>query len=96
MLETDPSQPDCLLLMVKVVPGSSRDAIAGILGTRLKIKVAAAPEKGQANASVIRLIAKALGLPASQVAVIRGPTSPEKTLRIRGITLPDALQRLNL
>ncbi len=81
--------------MVKVVPGSSRDAIAGILGTRLKIRVAAAPEKGQANAAVIRLLAKSLDLPASQLAVIKGTTSPEKTLRIRGINLADALERLN-
>ena len=44
----EPAADGCLIRL-KVVPGSSRDAIAGILGGRLKVKVAAAPEDGKAN-----------------------------------------------
>ncbi len=82
-----------LLLRIKVVPGSSRDAIAGMLGDRLKVKVAAAPEAGKANAAVCELIADALGIKARDVTIESGHTAPEKTLRVKGVDLPTA-QRL--
>jgi len=44
-------------LKVKVVPGSSRDQIAGWLGDALKIKVTAPPERGKANEAVIEILA---------------------------------------
>lgn len=90
MLEPVPGSPDAILLHIKVVPGSSRDAIAGVLGTRLKIKVAAAPEKGRANAAVIELLAQILQLPTSAFTLIKGHTAPEKTLQMRGISLESA------
>lgn len=95
MLEDDPEDQHSILLHLKVVPGSSRDAIGGALGARLKVKVAAAPEKGQANASVLRLIARRLDVPESKLTLIRGQTSPEKTLRIRGMSKESALRLLS-
>lgn len=71
-------------LDVKVVPGARRDEIAGPLGERLKIRVSAPPEGGRANKAVCALVARALGLRASEVAVVAGHGSPEKTLRIAG------------
>ncbi len=76
--------PGGLELRVKVVPGASRDRIAGLLGDALKVQVAAAPERGKANASVTALIARALGLATRDVSVVRGQTSPQKVLLIRG------------
>ena len=81
---------DALLLRVKVVPGSSRDQIAGKLGDRLKIKVAAAPENGLANQAVIRVVAELLGIPPRNVSVFSGQTHPEKSLRIVGTSLTAA------
>src|SRR5947207_8641105 len=49
-------------LHVKVVPGASRDRIAGKLGDALKVQVSAAAERGKANAAVIAVIAATLGL----------------------------------
>ena len=49
---------DDLVLRVKAVPGAKRDAIAGALGDRLKIRVAAPPEDGQANAAIRALLAR--------------------------------------
>ena len=86
---------DALLLRVKVVPGSSRDQIAGKLGDRLKIKVAAAPEKGLANQAVIRLISKLLSLAPRDVSIESGHTNPEKTVRLVGIDLATASTALN-
>lgn len=79
-------QGDDVLLLVKVVPKASRDRIVGELDGALKVNVAAAPERGAANAAVCKLIARALGLRVAQVRVATGPTYSRKTLRITGTT----------
>ena len=73
-----------LVIRVKAVPGASRDVIAGPLGDRLKVRVAAPPEGGKANASIERLVAQALGVPERAVRVIHGHASPQKVLRVQG------------
>lgn len=83
-------------LEVKVVPGASRDQIAGMLGERVKIRVAAAPEGGKANESVRRLIARALGVPIRSVTIIAGQTRPEKTVEVEGISPVEVRRRLKL
>ncbi len=72
-------------LKVKVVPGSSRDQIAGWLGDALKIKVTAPPERGKANEAVIAIVAERLGLPASDLEIVAGHGATMKDLSIRGI-----------
>lgn len=71
-------------LSVKVIPGSSRSMIAGWLGNTLKVKVAAPPERGKANAAVVALLAKELGASASSVKIVSGTTSPRKVVEIVG------------
>lgn len=84
-VETASDQPASVLLRVKVVPGASRSKIAGLLGDRVKIAVAAAPEDGKANEALCELLAKTLSLPRRNVAVTQGHTQPRKTLLIQGI-----------
>ncbi len=50
---------------VKIVPGSSRTSIEGLLGGVLKIKVAAPPEKGKANKELTAFLAKRLKVRAT-------------------------------
>ena len=50
------------VICVKVIPGSSRDKVVGVLGDALKIATTTAPEKGQANKAVTKTLAKALGV----------------------------------
>jgi len=67
-----------VVLAVKVVPGASRDKIAGVLGSALKITTSAPPEKGKANAAVTRMLARALGIDRHAVKLVSGPTNPRK------------------
>ncbi len=72
-------------LRVKVVPKSSRNEIVGPMadGT-LKVKIAAVPEKGKANAELRAFLAKHYGVPKSAVTIVAGETSALKRVRIGG------------
>ena len=69
---------------VKVVPGAATDEIVGPYGDGLKLRVAAAPEKGKANAAVIRLLACHFGVKPAQVRIVAGTGSPHKLVDIQG------------
>jgi hypothetical protein len=73
-----------VVVRVKAVPGASRDAIAGPLGDRLKVRVAAPPEGGKANDAIAALLAAACGVPVRAVALEAGPAQAQKTFRLRG------------
>ena len=91
-LKTDPDHPGALLLSIKAVPGSRRNELAGVLGERLKVRVAAPPEDGKANRAIVELLAETLGVRAQQIEIVRGHASPEKTVRIVGVA-PESAQR---
>lgn len=93
MITIKPQGSDVLLL-VKVVPKSSRDRIVGALGGALKIAVAAPPEKGAANDAVCMLLAKVLGVHSRQVGIEAGHASPRKTVRITGIDADTVREKL--
>ena len=65
------------------------------MGDRLKVAVTAAPERGRANAAVVRLIAVALGVPRSQVCLTAGKTAPFKTVEIDGLVEAEIRKRLS-
>ena len=69
---------------VKVVPGASRDEVVGILGERLKVRTAMAPEAGKANKAVAKLLAGWLNVGTREVEQVSGPTNPEKTFLVPG------------
>ena len=75
------------MLAVRLTPKGGRDGLDGIETLSdgrgvLKARVRAVPEDGKANAALIKLIAKACGVPASRVALTSGATSRLKTVRI--------------
>jgi uncharacterized protein len=74
-----------LTLSVKVVPGASRDRVAGRYGEGVKVQVSAPPEGGKANRAVIEVLAESLGVSPSQVQVMRGHLQPRKIVGISGM-----------
>ena len=63
----------------------------------LRVRVSAVPDKGRANAAVVALLAKALGVPKSAVTVVSGETARTKTLAVigDGAALTQALDALD-
>lgn len=72
-------------MRVKVVPASRDTRVVGVLGDRLKVRVAAPPEGGKANAAVCEVLAGALGLPRRAVTVLSGHGHAEKVVRVEGL-----------
>jgi hypothetical protein len=71
---------------VLVQPRASRAKLGPVHDGRLKVAVTAPPVDGEANAAVIEVLAKALGVARGAVEVIAGASSRRKTVRIAGVT----------
>jgi uncharacterized protein (TIGR00251 family) len=72
-------------LRLRVVPGARRSAIVGRHGDAWKVRVAAPPERGAANAAVVRLVADTLAVPTQSVEIVSGHGARDKTVRVAGL-----------
>ena len=73
-------------IKLRVSPGARSTSIAGTFGEdAIKLRVAAPPVKGRANAEAERYVAELLGVTASGVSVIRGSSARTKTVVVRGL-----------
>ncbi|HYV97136.1 MAG TPA: DUF167 domain-containing protein [Gemmatimonadaceae bacterium] len=79
---------------VHVTPRAKRTAIDGLHGAALKLRVAAPPVDGAANAAVIALLAGTLGAPRRSVRIVAGETARTKVVEVTGITAADLRERL--
>jgi uncharacterized protein (TIGR00251 family) len=82
-------EPGAIVVSVRLTPGADRDAVegAGVLADGrevLHLRVRAQPHDGEANAALVRLLAKSLGRPKSVVEIVSGANARVKTLRIAG------------
>lgn len=81
---------------VLVQPRASRPRLGPVHGDRLKISVTAPPVDGEANAAVIELVARSLGVARGAVTVTSGAASRRKTLRVLGVGAAALLGALTL
>jgi uncharacterized protein (TIGR00251 family) len=72
-----------MLLEVKVVPRASKSEVLGKMADgSLKVKVAAAPEDGKANAELLRVLAEHFGLARGEIRLVSGRTATRKRVEI--------------
>jgi uncharacterized protein (TIGR00251 family) len=71
-----------ITLEVHVQPGAKKSEVAGVHGDALKIRIAAPPVEGKANAALIEFLAEVFGVAKRNVTIIRGETGRRKTLRV--------------
>ena len=69
---------------VRVVARAARSQIAGAHDGALRVRVAAPPVEGAANEELCRTLARALGVPARAVEIVRGQTAKTKQVRVFG------------
>jgi uncharacterized protein len=81
------------VLRLTVVPGAQRNQVVGLYGDRLKVRLAAPPEKGAANRELIAFLARVLNLPKSALKLTLGAQSRAKVVTVYDLS-PDLGQRL--
>jgi len=83
------------VLSVRVQPRASSDAILGWRDGSLRVRVTAPPVEGEANLAVARLLARALRVAPSAVAVIHGARAArDKRVRVAGLDEAEVRSRL--
>ena len=72
---------------VKVIPRAGRNQVAGVEGEALKVRQAAPPVEGAANAALLDFLAHLLGVRQAQVSLIGGHTSRHKVVLVQGCSI---------
>ncbi len=84
------------IISVRVHTSSSRHGLDATGEERIEVYVHSPPERGKANNEALKIISKALGVPASHLELLKGRASRNKTLLARGITPSQTRIRLDL
>ncbi|OFW55993.1 MAG: hypothetical protein A2V52_06010 [Actinobacteria bacterium RBG_19FT_COMBO_54_7] len=84
---------DGVILRLRAHPGAARRKIR-FSEARIDIYMNSQPEKGQANKEAIRVLSKALGMPAAAILIVKGEKSRDKTALVKGIDIEQVRTRL--
>lgn len=82
-----------VIVSLHVQPNAARTEIVGLYGDALKVKLAAPPADGRANACLTEFLADLLGVARADVRLIGGAASRRKLVRVAGVS-PAAVQKL--
>jgi uncharacterized protein len=77
-----------------VTPGSGKPGIVGRDADGWKLRVAARPERGKANAAALELLSERLGVAVSDLRLVAGSGARDKTVEVSGLTADEAARRL--
>jgi uncharacterized protein (TIGR00251 family) len=91
-----PNPGESCTIKVRVQPKSSRNQVGGFQDGTLRVRVTAAPTEGQANAAVIALLAKTLGVSKSRLGIIRGYSSRDKVVSVDTLTDQEVRRKLGV
>jgi uncharacterized protein (TIGR00251 family) len=69
-------------LRLRVKPGAKRNGLLGAHGGALKLSVVTRPERGKANRSALKLLARELGVPVTDIHLVSGASSQDKTVLV--------------
>jgi uncharacterized protein (TIGR00251 family) len=83
------------VLPVKAQPGARREGVLGERAGALRVAVSAAPERGKANAAIVAVLADALRVKRSEIALLSGETSRDKRFLVEGLAPDDVMARLD-
>jgi uncharacterized protein len=79
---------------VHVQPRAAKTAVAGLHDGRIKIRLAAPPVDGAANAELIDFLASQLDLAKSKIRIVAGLKGRRKTIEVDEISLAVIHERL--
>ena len=84
-----------VMLRLHIQPGAKKTEVVGLHGEALKIRLAAPPVDGKANACLIAFLAERLGVAKTALSLVSGDTSRAKRVHIDGADPAVVKQRLS-
>jgi uncharacterized protein (TIGR00251 family) len=88
------SSANGIIITVRVIPRAAKSGVAGTRGNALLVRLNAPPVAGAANTELIELMASALHVPRRAVSILGGEHSRQKRVRVEGIDMATARNRL--
>jgi uncharacterized protein (TIGR00251 family) len=88
------SVPGGVIVSVRVIPRSAKSGLAGTRDGALLVRLHAPPVEGAANAELIDVMAKALGVPTRALSIVGGEHGRLKRVKVDGVTMDYLNSRL--
>lgn len=85
---------DGALLRLRVSPSAKTTMLTGIYGDAVKVRVAAPPTDGKANAALMDYLARVLDVPSRDLELIRGTSGRDKVVRVPGVEAQAVASRI--
>jgi uncharacterized protein YggU (UPF0235/DUF167 family) len=76
------------------MPGSGKPGVVGRYGEAWKLRVAAPPERGKANEAALELLSRSLGVATTDLRLVAGHGTRDKTVEVTGLSSDEAERRL--
>ena len=74
------------MLSVHACPRAAQDAVQGLHGDALKIRLRSPPVDGKANEALIAFLSQILDVPARDVSIVAGHSARRKRVAVDGVT----------
>jgi uncharacterized protein (TIGR00251 family) len=81
-------------ISVHVRPRSSKSGLGGVREGALEVRLTSPPVDGEANAELVKLVARALDVRRDDVEIVTGQSGRNKVLEVRGLDAGEARERL--
>jgi uncharacterized protein len=81
-----------VLIDVRVIPRAAKSGLAGMRDDTLLVRLNAPPVEGAANAELIEVLARALGVPKRAITLVSGERSRRKRVRVVGVTAAEVAE----
>lgn len=82
-------------ISVRVYPNAKKNELGGVTGGVWQLKVTAPPVEGKANAALITVLSKLLGVSKSRLSIIRGHTGRNKIVAVDSLSDEEVMKRLS-
>lgn len=88
------SRENDVVLHVFIVPKSSHNEISGVERNALKVRIAAPPEKGEANEELVAFFSDLFHISKSRIQLLRGHASRYKKILLKEVQQKEILKIL--
>ena len=86
--------PAGAVLSLRIIPRAAKNAIQGVHGDALKIRLCAPPVEGAANAALIEFLSDHFSIPRARIQLLSGQTSRNKGVLLAGMKAGDIRERM--